>query len=53
MQNHDWRSETLWAFKFVQEYELKPVLAFRYDLLIVGMPKPAYWVANNDNEAKS
>lgn len=52
MWNHDWRSRTLWAFRFVQEYEFKPVLAFGNKVVVIGLPDPICWVANNDNKAK-
>lgn len=54
MLNHpSWRVRTLNAFKFVQEYEFMPVLAFGNSLLVVGMPQPKLWIAENDNKAKS
>lgn len=48
-----WRARTLNAFKFVQEFEFKPVLAFGNSLLVVGMPEPVHWIAHNDNEVKN
>lgn len=47
-----WSIRTLKAFKFVQEFEFRPVLAFKNNLLVVGIPEPVYWVANNDNVVK-
>jgi hypothetical protein len=48
-----WSIRTLSAFKFVQEFELEPVMAFGNKLIAVDLPEPVYWVANNDNKAKS
>ena len=53
MRNLDpWSIRTIRAFYFVQDYELKPVLAFGNSLLVVGMPEPKYWIADNDNKVK-
>ena len=48
-----WSIRTLSAFKFVQEFELEPVLAFGNRLVAVGLPSPEYYVPSNDNKAKS
>lgn len=47
-----WHLRTLNIFKFVQEFEFKPVMAIRNKLLVVGLPEPIFWTADNDNEAK-
>ena len=48
-----WQIRTLSAFRFVQEFELTPVMAFGNKLIAVGLPAPEYYIANNDNKAKS
>lgn len=53
MYNLMWQVRILEAFNFIQEFERKPVLAFGNGVLVVGMPEPLYWIANNDNKAKS
>ena len=48
-----WAIRTLDAFAFIQCYEFAPVLAFGNRLIVVGIPEPMMWIAQNDNEAKS
>lgn len=45
-----WAIRTLDAFDFIQEFELMPVVAFGNRLIVIGLPEPAYWIAQNDNE---
>lgn len=47
-----WAIRTLDAFDFVQNYEMASVMAFGNKLLVVGLPEPVMWIAQNDNEAK-
>ena len=48
-----WAIRTIDTFYFIRDYGYQqPLLAFGNSILIVGIPEPILWRAENDNEAK-